>query len=297
MSLCKPYGLLSLLLNTDTMMGQTGNLWQEVVPLHDKAWQNLHENIKSADNFEKLKSVCEEVAQRLGFDYYGFSSKILLSLTQPYLVTFTNLPDEWVNMYIEEGYFSLDPILSYADHHYGVYTWEQCGVYELPENLLQMAEKHGLKDGLASAVHGPAGEISVLEFIHTEVLDSVTPNYFTKKVLTQWFAAAVSKQLYIIMPELVDHSNVDQRLSEREKDCLRWAAEGKTSWEIGKILEIAESTVVHHLRNAGLKMGTSKRQGAVTKALASGELNYSWQAAADKHLYIISTSLPGVAEA
>jgi DNA-binding CsgD family transcriptional regulator len=62
------------------------------------------------------------------------------------------------------------------------------------------------------------------------------------------------------------------RLSTRELECLSWAAQGKTTWEIGRVLLISEHTAVYHLRNALRKLGAVNRQQAIAKAVASGLL-------------------------
>lgn len=56
-------------------------------------------------------------------------------------------------------------------------------------------------------------------------------------------------------------------LSERERDCLRWAAHGKTSWEIARILCISESAVKKHLAGAAEKLKALTRTHAVAIAL------------------------------
>jgi LuxR family quorum-sensing system transcriptional regulator CciR len=55
-------------------------------------------------------------------------------------------------------------------------------------------------------------------------------------------------------------------ISKREKDCLVWTAQGKRSWEIGKILGISEHTVNFHLKDAYRKLDVSVRSAAVVKA-------------------------------
>jgi len=59
-------------------------------------------------------------------------------------------------------------------------------------------------------------------------------------------------------------------LSKRERECLLWIADGKTSAETAKILNIAEATVTFHLQNVTKKLGASNRVQAVVKAISSG---------------------------
>lgn len=56
-------------------------------------------------------------------------------------------------------------------------------------------------------------------------------------------------------------------LTPRERECLHWAAAGKTAWETSAILNLAETTVVFHLENAKRKLGSRTLPQAVAQAL------------------------------
>ncbi|MDE5446275.1 helix-turn-helix transcriptional regulator [Bradyrhizobium hipponense] len=64
----------------------------------------------------------------------------------------------------------------------------------------------------------------------------------------------------------------DVVLSTREKQCLQWVEEGKSSWEIGVILRISENTVNFHLKNAMRKLEVTTRIQAAIKARRRGLL-------------------------
>ena len=57
------------------------------------------------------------------------------------------------------------------------------------------------------------------------------------------------------------------QLTERETEILRWLMEGKTSWDIGKILSISERTVKFHVNNTLVKLNAVNRTHAVAKAI------------------------------
>ncbi|SPP98014.1 response regulator transcription factor [Bradyrhizobium vignae] len=59
-------------------------------------------------------------------------------------------------------------------------------------------------------------------------------------------------------------------LSERERECLRWIEQGKSSWEIGVILNVSENTVNFHVKNAMRKLETTSRTQSVVKARRLG---------------------------
>ncbi|MCA8967776.1 MAG: helix-turn-helix transcriptional regulator, partial [Planctomycetes bacterium] len=58
------------------------------------------------------------------------------------------------------------------------------------------------------------------------------------------------------------------QLTDREKECLTWAAEGKTTWETSQILGISERTVIFHLKNVAQKLNVSNRSQAVARAVS-----------------------------
>ncbi|MET4261460.1 MULTISPECIES: helix-turn-helix transcriptional regulator [unclassified Bradyrhizobium] len=58
----------------------------------------------------------------------------------------------------------------------------------------------------------------------------------------------------------------DVVLSAREKQCLLWVEEGKSSWEIGVILRVSENTVNFHLKNAMRKLEVTTRIQCAIKA-------------------------------
>lgn len=59
-------------------------------------------------------------------------------------------------------------------------------------------------------------------------------------------------------------------LSTRELEVMRWAAEGKTSYEIGIILGLTERTVNFHVAKAIFKLNASNKTHAAVKAAVLG---------------------------
>lgn len=60
------------------------------------------------------------------------------------------------------------------------------------------------------------------------------------------------------------------QLTSRERECLTWAAAGKSEWEISQILGISEHTSEKHLISAREKLGAVNRVHAVAEALRRG---------------------------
>jgi DNA-binding CsgD family transcriptional regulator len=132
---------------------------------------------------------------------------------------------------------------------------------ELGNNL----EKLGLKQGKGgSIIFYGSDRIGSLTFIQLNYSD----NQIENKHL--WLMNYFGPQLHMYFGRCIEHyqSTEDEKykLTPKEKEVIRWAGEGKTSWEIGQILSISERTVKFHLRHIYIKFNVINRTQAVAMA-------------------------------
>ncbi|MBE1527973.1 LuxR family quorum-sensing system transcriptional regulator CciR [Sphingopyxis sp. OAS728] len=66
---------------------------------------------------------------------------------------------------------------------------------------------------------------------------------------------------------------VDVHLTERQLECLRWISRGKSSTDIGAILNISGRTVDYHVAEICLRLDVRTRMQAVAYALQHGWLS------------------------
>ena len=59
-------------------------------------------------------------------------------------------------------------------------------------------------------------------------------------------------------------------LSPREVTILNWVKNGKTNWEIGKIIGVSERTVRFHIESVFAKLEVTSRSQAVATAIEHG---------------------------
>ncbi len=87
-------------------------------------------------------------------------------------------------------------------------------------------------------------------------------------------AAAQMRALYALSLHAEASSQMthagDDRLSARERQCLSWVSEGKTSDEIALIMGLSVSTVNGHLGTAMQKIGAPNRAMAMATAIRKG---------------------------
>ena len=94
-------------------------------------------------------------------------------------------------------------------------------------------------------------------------------DYVTKPIDFDMLTAIIAARLAGIARNDLWPKTID--LNEREVEVLTWAARGKTSAEIAKILDLTKRTVDFHIDNAREKLSAATRTEAVIKA-ATGRL-------------------------
>lgn len=242
--------------------------------------------MQQAKSLPELKQCCADFTTRLGFVTYSFCLKITASVDKPKLLVITDFPQAWIDAYTEQKLFSLDPIMLKADQFNQAYTWEEIGLYdEVDPQILAAAAHLGIVDGVSAPFFGFTGEAAVLSIVVPERLQVDDPRILPAKMLISWFTAALFQKAVTLFESYYRETNTT--LTSREKDCLRLAAAGFTAAETASELFIGETTVVHHLRNAGVKLEARRRLDTVTKAMACGALTYSWQDAADIDIEVL----------
>jgi DNA-binding CsgD family transcriptional regulator len=64
------------------------------------------------------------------------------------------------------------------------------------------------------------------------------------------------------------------QFSERERQCLELAAQGKDDWSIGSLLRISERTAHNHIERAKRRLGVCTRVQVIVHALNDGQISF-----------------------
>ena len=226
-----------------------------------------------ADSTQSLLALMERAAGDLGFDRFAYCAltdhERYEAGNNPAPMVAHNLPAAWIDYYFEHGYQNIDPVVLLAPDIERPFLWDSLSrSYKLDRaqtRLMQQAGEAGLKDGVGVPLHGPRGNVCLVTFAAGDGHPDPAAELPKLDVVAAQFHAAYSA---------VGRSENDQRtaavLSARERECLQWVAKGKSSWDIGKILEISENTVNFHLKNALHKLDANSRTLAVVKAIRYG---------------------------
>ena len=216
--------------------------------------------------------------QALGFDaviydYTPVPRSLEGALITPSLLEMRNVPEDMRRLWCERGYYQVDPVQHFALESCAPFVWS----YQRPDS----GALHGRLDDNAQEVthymrdhNMPCGATVPLPLPHGGFVT------LTGIVASQQQARDISDtlaQLTFIAHRfqesafpLFDASMLTCRhvkLSNRERECLAWSAEGLTAKEIARKLHRAVATVTLHLNTAAKKLGATNRVQAVVRAL------------------------------
>ena len=137
-------------------------------------------------------------------------------------------------------------------------------------DLTKFEERAMTRAAIVVPVHLPFGQIGAASFNPVDDRTDLAAEY---EVLadTLGLYARTFIGSYVRAMCRAQRLPAGSRLSKREVECLRWAAIGKTDFEISMIMERSRATVRFHIHNASLKLDAVNRSQTVFKA---GQLGY-----------------------
>jgi LuxR family transcriptional activator of bioluminescence operon len=219
--------------------------------------------LSTAPHLADLKAICKDFCNAAGLEYYFFGVCEAVSLTSPRIVTLTNFPSGWVDLYLQNR---ADPILTYCFSNTAPVLWSELQTLAGYQAYMDLGREHGLRDGLTVPLNPPSGQTA---FLSLSSADDATGEDRLGNLLPT--AGIFSQYLFdaYIRIDRIENPKVNQ-LTRRELECVFWACEGKTAWEMAHIVGVSERTVNFHLTSVIKKLGASNRQHAVAKAVMYG---------------------------
>ena len=178
-------------------------------------------------------------------------------------------PEEWVKHYTAKRYQEIDPVLQQVPNRRMPFFWSdlltEARLSAKQRVLLEESREHGMQGGISIPVHGPQGEAFVISLARSNGNANDRALIAPLHILGANFFLAFSSRLGRPEPR-----PILTRLTDRERECLTWSANGKSAWAISQIIGVSENTVNFHLKSAMKKLGTSNRVQAVAIAVRAG---------------------------
>jgi DNA-binding CsgD family transcriptional regulator len=210
--------------------------------------------------FEKIS----QIAQELGARCCAYGIRMPFPLSRRPVALFNNYPSKWK---------SLLPTPSSFDAGAGILQSSSVGMPDLLALLRPRLKRPGMMPLYECAWGvrhrcGAAALLTVLVDAGLALDEAAAPQRQALAELAQWAHPAMGR---LIMATLTPEA--EAAITVREKEVLTWTADGKSVHEISRILQVKESTVNFHVRNAMAKLDASNRTHAAVKAALLGLLS------------------------
>ena len=137
---------------------------------------------------------------------------------------------------------------------------------DFPEEWVKIFNKYNMRNTIGHGVLDLTGTFSSY-FIFCRLPKEVGPHQaFLLKLLTPHLHLALTRAITSVEEFQGFVSKTKKPLSDRQQDILYWLHEGKTNWEIAKILSLSELNVKYHIDQIFSKLDVRSRVHAVAKA-------------------------------
>jgi LuxR family transcriptional regulator, activator of conjugal transfer of Ti plasmids len=220
-----------------------------------RVFQRFIDLLSSAEDtadFSELLSVTSAALDLSSFAYLALPHG---PQGEPRLIS--TYPTSWTSHYLRSNYQSIDPVVKAALQTIEPFRWGanlSSRSFSIAEQqLFDEAAQFGIKFGFTIPIHDGRGPVAALTFAsdhrNSPFESSITAQARVLQLMALYFHAHVRRKLN-------GATNVTRTaLSPRENECLEWASQGKSSWEIGRILGISRHTVASYLESAKRKLG------------------------------------------
>lgn len=231
--------------------------------------------IKFIESVKKLKSpnaILDTFAEALkdfGIDYFCFAKAIGNPDDFWPKTTHNRMHNEWEKHFFANNYATINPLVPMAVKQQEPIFWHEANnkswLTVKQQKLFNDASEFGIRDGLLVPLFGHRRMAAKMIGLGSQLHTCPTARTSVHMMSIYTYNVLLRKQQ--------DEKIAAKELTQREIDCLRWVAKGKSDWGISEILCVSGSTVHWHIEQSKKKMGVATRVQAVVEAMRRGYLD------------------------
>lgn len=224
-------------------------------------------SMRQADTAEDLAQTTAQVFEDLGLPYFALARFFRVDGVPDVCVLLGTFHAGWTERYVAGGYGGRSQIVREMLHTSQPYSWSDVissrVVDDQQKRIKDEASDFGLQDGLFTPVRWTDGSYAAVALAGSgpDLGDRFVRT--SAGVLSSYFAME-SRRLCAGSPGSAP------QLSARQRECLAWVRQGKSSGVIADILGVSVRTVDEHLTAACRKLQVRTRVQAAVEASLAG---------------------------
>ena len=236
--------------------------------------------VKEAASMETMVELREAIAlscRELKFDFYAIVHHIRFGRPSTDKVRLSNYPLEWLAHLREDEQFK-EPILKAAERASTGFRWSRLQEH-LPlgareQRYMRSAARYGLAEGYTVPNHVPGETFGSCHFAVSRRSDFPEHNIPAVQALGA-FAFEAARRLLSKNQVPSEDYVLPAALTDRQRDCVLFAARGKSDSVIAELLNIRPRTVNEHIEGAKRRYAVASRTQLVVRALFRSDICFS----------------------
>jgi LuxR family quorum-sensing system transcriptional regulator CciR len=228
-------------------------------------------DVRELGNEDELAEALTEITNDLGFRYFALTHHVDVRRSSQ-AIRIHNYPAGWAEWFDAQSLGATDPVHRASNITSIGFAWsklpEMIALTPEDRRILDLARDEGIGEGFTVPAHVPGEAHGSCSFA-CAAGDRLKEESMPLLQLVGAFAFEAARRM-----RRSRHSAGPVPLTDRQRECVMWAARGKSDWEIACILGISEETVGEHLRHARERYGVVKRTLVAIHALFDGTIGF-----------------------
>ena len=242
-----------------------------------EAVRNFVAAAANIDDMAELREAVSQTSRELGFDYFAIVHHIRFGRPTTDKVRLSNYPIEWLAGLRQDESFR-EPVLRAAERASTGFLWSQLDQHvplgERERTYMRRAALHGLAEGYTVPNNVPGETFGSCHFAVRRKEALPLQNLPAVQALGSFSFEAARQLLLRDSPPSEDYV-LPAPLTDRQRDCVLFAARGKSDSVIAELLSIRPKTVNEHMEAAKRRYSVATRTQLIVRALFRSEICFS----------------------
>ena len=228
-------------------------------------------DVRELESEADLAEALKEITCDLGFRYFALTHHVDVRRSSA-AIRIHNYPAGWAEWFDDQSLGATDPVHRASNITSVGFAWsklpQMIALTPKDRQVLDLAREQGIGEGFTVPAHVPGDAHGSCSFA-CATGDQFAEEHLALLQLVGAYAFEAARRM-----RRMRFAAGPVPLTDRQRECVMWAARGKSDWEIARILGISEETVGEHLRHARERYGVGKRTLVAIHALFDGTIGF-----------------------
>lgn len=234
--------------------------------MFDEAFDECVHALETVNSETELRAFISVLLARYGLKHAVYHAVSVPGVEERNIPLVLTYPEDWVHRYLDQDYFTIDPVISKAAISLLPLDWSTLDIRNgEAKRFFGEAGEFGIGlNGLTFPIRGPSGDFALFSITS----DLPRPEWLRVKGRLIRDLQVLAHYVHgKVMQFAIGPSYAMASLSPRERQCLRLGATGLTNKQIAWEIKISERVVRAYFESARHKLHCLNRSHVVARAV------------------------------